>query len=520
MKKLSLSLPLVAALLGAAASAQDKGATPDAARPTPSAPSRDSKGDAAAEAEAERARKERESRVPTVVEEVAREKVETSAEPTLDYEVFRRQQETKVAAKRKELIATLDEILKGGVSEADKPDLLFQKAELFLEEAQYWFFEANRMDDEIAAALSKGDDNKMTAASEKKDGLLAKQKKWGDDAIKLFEEIEKKYKKFERLPDVLYMMGQAYWDRGDYKNALISYRKIIKDHPKSQYISDSYLAFGEFYFQVAPDEERDLQRALDSYIKAAENQDSPVFGYATYKQGWCYYNLARHDKAAGKFKEVVLYSQVNSAILGEKRIGLAKEARKDYVLAYAQYGSADNAPTEFGQIAEGEEVRMMLERLADIYYGDGKDREAIKTYQTLMKGKPESTKNPLFQGKIVKLASRIGEKKQVVGQARRLVEEFQTRPRRRSRHQGRRPEERGRGQRPPLRRRPQRQHAALPGDDLAQRGQEDPRQLDLRVRLRALRRLPRPLPRAQRSLRNPLLLCRTSFQVGKVRDRR
>lgn len=396
----------------------------EAPRPTPAAPTRDSKGDAAAAAEAERARKERESRVPTVVEEVAREKVEVAAEPTLDYEVFRRQQETKVAAKRKELIATLDEILKGGVSEADKPDLLFQKAELFLEEAQFWFFEANRQDDEIAAALSKGDDNKMTAASEKKDALLVKQKKWGDDAIKLFEEIEKKYKKFERLSDVLYMMGQAYWDRGDYKNALVSYRKIIKDHSKSQYISDSYLAFGEYYFQVAPDEERDLNRALESYIKAAENQESPVFGYATYKQGWCYYNLARHDKAAGKFKEVVLYSQVNSAILGEKRIGLAKEARKDYVLAYAQYGAADNAPAEFGQIAEGAEHRGMLERLADLYYGDGKDREAIKTYQTLMKMQPESTKNPLFQGKIVKLASRIGEKKQVVGQARKLVDEF------------------------------------------------------------------------------------------------
>jgi TolA-binding protein len=431
-----LRQPLRFALLVAVSLCAPIAMAQDAPRPTPSAAPRDSskgdaKGDAAAEAEAERARKERESRVPQVVEEVARQKVEVSTEPTLDYEVFRRQQETKVAAKRKELIATLDEILKGDVADADKPDLLFQKAELFLEEAQFWFFEANRMDDAIAAALSKGDDAAMTAASEKKDALLAKQKKWGEDAIRLFEEIEKKYKKFERLSDVLYMMGQAYWDRGEHKKALVSYRKIVKEHPKSQYISDAYLAFGEYYFQVAPDEEKDLQRALDSYIKAAENQDSPVFGYATYKQGWCYYNLPRpgggepqYDKAAAKFKEVVLYSQVNSAILGERRIGLAKEARKDYVLAYAQFGSADNAPTEFGQIAEGAEHRAMLERLADIYYGDGKDREAIKTYQTLMRNTPESTKNPLFQGKIVKLASRIGEKKQVVGQARKLVDEF------------------------------------------------------------------------------------------------
>jgi tetratricopeptide (TPR) repeat protein len=382
------------------------------------------KGDAAAQAEAERARKERDARVPTVVEERAREKVEKVAEPTLDYQSYRRQAEVKVASKRQELIRYLDEILKQNPPEEERPDLLFQKAELYLEEAQYWFFEANRLDDQIAAALSSGDDAKMMAASEKKDQLLGKQKRWGDDAIKIFEEIEKKYKKFERLADVLYMMGQAYWDRGDLKQALAVYRKLIKDHPKTQYLSDAWLAFGEYYFQVGPEEDRDVNKALDAYVKAASNPESAVFGYATYKQGWCQYNLSRHDKAASRFKEVVLYSQVNSAILGERRIGLAKEARKDYVLAFAQFGAANTAPSEFSTIAEGAEYRSMLERLADIYYGDGKDREAIITYQTLMKMSPESTKNPMYQGKVVKLASRIGEKKQVVGQARKLVDEY------------------------------------------------------------------------------------------------
>ncbi len=429
LRPLALGMLAAGVLLPSSSSAQEEERRPTPVAPVPDTPiapveKGSSKGDAAAAAEAERARKEREARVPTVVTETAREKVEAVAEPTLDYEDFRQQQEQKVQGKRKELLDTLEEILKGEVSEAERPDLLFQKAELFLEEAQFWFFEANRMDDQLAAALSKGDDAKMMAVTEKKEQLLAKQKTWGDGAIKLFEEIDKKYKKFERLPDVLYMMGQAYWDRQDYKQALVVYRKLIKDHPKNQYIADAWLAFGEYYFLVAPDDERDVQKALDAYIKAAANQDSAVFGYATYKQGWCYYNLARHDRAAEKFKEVVLYSQVNGSILGERRIGLAKEARKDYVLAYAQYGSGANAPAEFKAIADGAEHRGMLERLADIYYGDGKDRDAIITFKTLMDMTPEATRNPIFQGKIVKLASRIGEKKQVVGQARKLVNEF------------------------------------------------------------------------------------------------
>jgi tetratricopeptide (TPR) repeat protein len=389
-----------------------------------------SKAEEAAAEEARKAREAREARAPTVKEEdktafETREKVEaTNTTGKSDYENQRRKIEFQTQEKRNELIAYLDKILKQNPPEEEKPELLFQKAELFLEEGTFHFFRGMEQDDAIAEALNKGNDAKVLELGEVKDKSLEKSKKWGGDAIKIYEVIEKKYPKFERMPDVLYSMGQAYWDRQDYKSALKVYRRLIKEFPKAQYIPDAWLAFGEFYFQVGPDEEKDVKKALDAYEKAAANQESQVFGYATYKQGWCHYNLTRYDKATEKFKEVILYSQVNAAVLG-RRIGLAKEARKDYVLAYAQYGTGQNAPAEFKTVADDpKDLKGMLERLADIYYGDGKDRDAIITYQTLMKMEPDNTKNPLFQAKIVKLASRIGEKRQVVGQARKLGEEY------------------------------------------------------------------------------------------------
>ena len=415
-----------AGLAAQPAAAQDKAADkPAAAKPSVTSSARGpSKADEVAEAEAKKAREERELRVPTVVQEAVREKVPAKAAPGVEYETFRRRVELKMAQKRKELIAYLDEILKQNPPEAEKPELLFQKAELFLEEAQFHFFEGMGLDDQIADSMNAGSDAKVAALSEKKEKELTISKKWGGDAIKIFAEIEKKYPKFERMADVLYSMGQAFWDSNNYKESLRVYRRLIKDFPKSQYIPDAWLAFGEYYFQVAPDSDRDVKKALDAYIEAAKKQESQVFGYATYKQGWCYYNLSRYDKAVEKFKEVILYSQLNADILGNRRIGLANEARKDFVLAYSHYGTAQDAPAEFKQVSDGQELRNMLERLADLYYGDGKDRDAILTFQTLMKMDPANTKNPLFQGKIVKLASRIGEKRQVVGQSRKLVDEF------------------------------------------------------------------------------------------------
>ncbi len=388
-----------------------------------------SEADAEAEAAAEKAREERESRVPTVVEEKAREKVETKDAPTLKLDDFaRRDVELQVAAKRKELIDYLDAILAQNPPDTEKPELLFQKAELYLEESQFHFFEGMGAEDRGEVKQNEGDKAAAQELFAKRDAELAESKDWVRDAVLIYQEIEESYPQFERMPEVLYALGRAFWEVQSYRKALPVYRRIIKDFPKSQYVADAWLAFGEYYFELAPKKDRDVHKALNAYKEAAKFEDNPIFGYAIYKQGWCYYNLGTvsdYKTSAEKFKEVVLYSDLNADLLGTRRITLAREARKDYVLAYSHYGDPRQAKAEFEAIApEASDRKKMLEKLGDIYYGDGKDRPAIIIYRELMKMDPNNTRNPLYQGKIVKLASRIGQKRQVVAHARKLVEEY------------------------------------------------------------------------------------------------
>lgn len=378
-----------------------------------------------AEREHAAAKNAREARVPVVVQEEEREKVDVAGEPTLQMEDFQRKLELQVAQKRQELLAYLEQILATDPPENERPELLFQKAELFQEEAQSFFFKAMEKDDEVAAALDEATADEVARLGEEKDALMASSAQWREKAVALYREIGDSYPEFPRMPEVLNALAQAYWETGEYRQALPVYKRLIKEHPKSKYVPDAWLAYGEYFFQLADDDERDVKRALDAYERAAADESASIFGYAVYKQGWCHYNLSRYDRAAEKFKEVILYSELNADLLGERRIALSRESRKDFVLAYAQYGGARGAPEEFGAIAKGDELGRMLERLADIYYGDGKDRDAILMYRVLMKRKPDAIANALYQGKIVKLASRIGEKRQVVRQARALVKEFE-----------------------------------------------------------------------------------------------
>ena len=373
-----------------------------------------------AEEEAEKARKEREARVPEVVKEAERKKdVDASTGPRLSVEQFRRTTELQVQKKRDEQLQTLDQIIKLGPPKEELPALLFQKAELYQENAQYFFFQGMERDEEMIQAREKGDKATQKKAKKAKEELLASSRRWTQDADRIYEEIIAKHPKFDRMDQVLYALGRARWDAGNQKEALEVYRQLIQQHPKSPFVADAYLAFGEYHFG-----NKKVENALEAYKKAAAFEESKVFGYAVYKQGWCHYNMAQWEQAAEKFKEVVLYSQLNEDTLGDKRILLTREARKDYVTVYSHFGDANGALEDFKTLAEGDEHWKMVERLAGLYFSEGQDREAAVVYLKMTNTNKESTRNPFYLGRIVSSAARQGNKRIVVKFAHKLVEEF------------------------------------------------------------------------------------------------
>src|SRR5260370_31068237 len=106
------------------------------------------------------------------------------------------------------------------------------------------------------------------------------------------------------------------------------------------------------------------------------------------------------------FKTVVLYGEYAGASAIEKDAGksakgtLGKEARNDFVRAYARSGTPADAKAEFAKVASKHDDQfLMLKQLANLYYEDGKDREAALTYNTLIRERPLSPEAPGFRGK-------------------------------------------------------------------------------------------------------------------------
>ncbi|MFH1808450.1 MAG: tetratricopeptide repeat protein [Pseudomonadota bacterium] len=358
---------------------------------------------------------------PEVVKEKERTKVQLEARPTLTLDDFRSRKEAEKKEKIDEQLKYIEKIISMEPAKTEMPGLLFQKAELYLEQSEFFFFAGMGLDDKILEARDKKNkkDQKKLEAEKKK--WLEESKRWKKDGVEIFAEIVDKYPTFDRLADVVYSLAQAYWDGGDKDKAIPYYRQLITKYPQSQFVPDAWLAFGEYYFGKA-----DIQRALEAYQRTASYEDSKVFAYAVYKQGWCYYNKGQFEEAGDKFKEVILYSELNPKLLGDKKITLGREARKDFVVTFSHYGDPRRAVAEFKELTQDDaEQRKMLERLSDIYFGEGKDREAIVMYRTLMAMTPDDTRNPFFQARIVTCAKRLNDKRFVVKMARELVDHFQ-----------------------------------------------------------------------------------------------
>ncbi|MGI5865873.1 MAG: tetratricopeptide repeat protein, partial [Myxococcales bacterium] len=333
--------------------------------------------------------------------DITRRKAEKTEErPALVYDQYRQGVELQVASKRREQIETLQKIIQLGPSEKEAPNLVFRLAELYWEESKFFFFEANRKDDEIILARNAKNETAVRQAQAEKKAALNKSETFQALAIDQYRTIVRKYPKYERMDEVLFFLGHNMWDSGKEKEAVTVYRKLIKDHKASRYLPDAWVAIGQYFFNNSQGKVSMLEEALAAFQTAATFTDSKVYGYALYMQAWCFFNLGDYRAALDLFKAVVLFGELQGKS-DPRSTALSKEARKDYVVAYSRIGDVLGAKADFQKVGGDEHWWTMLKGLANIYYGDGKDKEATLIYNQMKNERPLSPEAPFFQGRIV-----------------------------------------------------------------------------------------------------------------------
>ncbi|HTM46521.1 MAG TPA: tetratricopeptide repeat protein, partial [Polyangiaceae bacterium] len=124
------------------------------------------------------------------------------------------------------------------------------------------------------------------------------------NAIKYYQRMLKEYPRYSKIDEVMYYLAYEYEQGGDNDKAREVYLKLIQTSPKSKYIPNAYLAFGELFFTEAMADPSKWALAAQAYEKVTKYPppDNKVFGYAHYKLAYVYWNSGDYAKSLDEFR--------------------------------------------------------------------------------------------------------------------------------------------------------------------------------------------------------------------------
>ena len=370
---------------------------------------------------AEAAKKEEPAAAAGKEDTPANQELRTTGPATIQREAFSEKQfenSARAETKRNEQIKEIKDLL-GKLKPDDRRrgELVFRLAEIYWAKSKFIYqTEFKTFDDAYQKWVDNGRSGKEPTLAK----YTAESEAYKKQALQNYGIILDKFPDYPRLDEVLYIMAFNQYEAGKTKDAIANYSQLIRQYPKSEYVSDSYLALGEHYFKA-----NDLTKATKAYSKAydkgLEDKRRSVYNYARYKLAWCDFNAQEFDKALTKFKAVV--AEENKARDEDpKGVQLKREALNDMVLTYANLDATKEAYDYLKKESNAKEAFRLTGKLAAIYKGDGKHALEIDTLRMLINIDPDNPQAPDYQSSIVLAYSQLGDRTAVRKEVTRLVE--------------------------------------------------------------------------------------------------
>lgn len=321
-------------------------------------------------------------------------------EDSADYFAAERKGITPEAAKQADAlrVKTIEQIkgLLANKNGANQFELMLRLGELYVEhsdhirdqEIEYYVFQYDKW--KVADAKTRGKAPEVNYKASEAQLQLA---------VSAFRKIVNTFPKHERTDAALYSLSNTLSRLND-ENAVMYYKQLIAQHPRSPLIPDAWLALGEFYF-----DKHKIPDATNAYQQVMEYKEHRAYPFAVYKLGWCYYNnQGTSDKSTAEalkksvaaFKLVVKLSDK----VKKTNFNLRDEAIRDLVMVFAETEDTEAAWNYFKTIGEEAKFYVMLERLGNMYSDAGKSDKAIEVYNRLVTESPTKENNPRIYQKL------------------------------------------------------------------------------------------------------------------------
>jgi len=314
----------------------------------------------------------------------------------------------KSMKKRDEAIKQLNDLIK------DYPEGP-RKAEVYRRLAELYWEKAKGIKDVIMKDFNKSTDkyyeiNDPNAPMPELD--LKPSWVWNNKAVDVCDYIIKKYPSFGGIDEVYFFMASNLMEIGQPLRAVRYYKLVVDKFKNSKFAADAFFQMGEYFFN-----NNNVFKAIPNYKAIIDKYpENKFYGFALYKYAWCMYNVGEYEKSVKLFQQVV---QVANKI---KDVDLKENALNDMVAPYAESGTVADAERYFKTIVKEHKYFIaVLIRLANIYFEQDRNKEAITIYKKLQKEAPKHQRGPTWQKQIVESYKKLNSKDNVRTEILQLV---------------------------------------------------------------------------------------------------
>ncbi|MCX5700808.1 MAG: tetratricopeptide repeat protein [Candidatus Omnitrophica bacterium] len=210
------------------------------------------------------------------------------------------------------------------------------------------------------------------------------------EALNRFKTLRSKYPDSNFAPEVIWWLGNYYYQHNESNLARRHYLSIIKDFPKNDLVANAYYALGLTFA-----EENRLQEALDNFTKAQISNKADLSVKIAIAMGGVYVGLEKSELAISLYRDT-LQRYPNSSKQIYPEIAELYFKTGDYINALNYYQKSL-------ELSEVNELPALHLKIAEIYEAQSKLDAAIEEYLRVAESPDQDA------GLIVKALLRIGQ---------------------------------------------------------------------------------------------------------------
>jgi len=204
-----------------------------------------------------------------------------------------------------------------------------------------------------------------------------------DRAQKKFQDLAVYYPKSEFVPRAAFMIGQCAYGKKDYDLAIQVLQKALLEHRRAgaNYRDNALFTLGEAYWQ-----KKNYPEALVNYrLLTGGGRRSELHFKSLLKEGQCYFEMARYDSARICLSSVVLDDPNDEEVLDALiKTGDSYAAEKNLDAAARSYRDAEALAKDFAR------TPVVKLRMADVELAKGNYEKAIELYRSVVSDFPRT----------------------------------------------------------------------------------------------------------------------------------